>query len=154
MKVWVPADSSARALDADLIAEQFVQLSAARDLAITLVRNGSRGMTWLEPLVEIDRGDGRVAYGNVTPEDVRNLLDGNAATLGPVDDIPYFADQTRLTFHRCGLIDPLSLEEYAANKGLTGLTHALSMGAAEIVEEVVKSALRGRGGAGLSLIHI
>lgn len=148
MKVWVPADSSARALDADLIAEQFVHLSAERDLAITLVRNGSRGMTWLEPLVEIDRGDGRVAYGNVTPEDVRNLLDGNAATLGPVDDIPYFADQTRLTFHRCGLIDPLSLEEYAANKGLTGLTRALSMGAAEIVEEVVKSALRGRGGAG------
>ena len=148
MKVWVPGDSAAKALGADAVAEAIATEAEARGLAVEVVRNGSRGMIWLEPLVEIDRGQGREGFGAVTPADVPALLDGTLDSLGPVEGIPFFARQTRLTFARCGLIDPLSLADYEAHGGLAGLRRAIAMDAAAIVEEVKASGLRGRGGAG------
>ena len=105
-------------------------------------------MIWLEPLVEIDRGDGRVGYGPVAPEDVAALLDGKLESLGPVEAIPFFARQTRLTFARCGLTDPLDYDDYQAHGGLAGLRRVIAMSQEEIVQEVTASGLRGRGGAG------
>ncbi|NEX47648.1 formate dehydrogenase beta subunit [Pseudotabrizicola algicola] len=148
MKIYVPLDSAAKALGADEVAEAIVAEVARRGLAVELVRNGSRGMVWLEPLVEIDSGSGRLAYGPVTPQDVPALLDGTLAGLGPVEAIPFFARQTRLTFARCGVIDPLNLRDYEAHGGLAGLRRALEMTPAQIVQEVTDSGLRGRGGAG------
>ncbi|MBV0892083.1 NADH-quinone oxidoreductase subunit NuoF [Paracoccus sp. Z118] len=148
MKIWVPLDSAAVALGAGDVAAAIAREAEARGLEIELIRNGSRGMVWLEPLVEIDRGNGREAFGPVAPADVPALLGGTLPSLGPVEQIPFFARQTRLTFARCGLIDPLSLTDYAAHGGLTGLRRALAMQPAEVVEEVTRSGLRGRGGAG------
>ncbi|MDR7125820.1 NADH-ubiquinone oxidoreductase-F iron-sulfur binding region domain-containing protein [Pseudotabrizicola sp. 4114] len=148
MKIYVPMDSAAKALGADEVAAAIVAEAARRGLAVELVRNGTRGMIWLEPLVEVDRGDGRQAFGPVTPADVPALLDGTLQGLGPVDSIPFFARQTRLTFARCGVIDPLSLRDYEAHGGLVGLRRALGMTSAEIVQEMTDSGLRGRGGAG------
>ena len=148
LKIYLPLDSAAKALGAEAVADAIRSEAAVRGLEIELIRTGTRGMIWLEPLVEIDRGEGRRAYGPVTPADVPALLDGTAATLGPVEDIPYFARQTRLTFARCGLIDPLSRSDYEAHGGLTGLRRALALTGEEIVAEVTASGLRGRGGAG------
>lgn len=148
LKIYLPLDSAAKALGAEAVADAIRSEAAARGLEIELIRTGTRGMIWLEPLVEIDRGEGRRAYGPVTPADVPALLDGTADTLGPVEDIPFFARQTRLTFARCGLIDPLSRSDYEAHGGLTGLRRALSLSNEEIVAEVTASGLRGRGGAG------
>ncbi|RKT34994.1 formate dehydrogenase beta subunit [Roseovarius halotolerans] len=148
MKIWVPMDSAAKALGADTVAEAIGAEAARRGLEIELVRNGTRGMIWLEPLVEIDRGEGRQAYGPIGAADVPALLDGALESLGPVEDIPFFARQTRLTFARCGVIDPLNLADYEAHGGLTGLRRAAAMSGAEIVKEVTDSGLRGRGGAG------
>ena len=148
MKIFVPLDSMAKALGADDVAIAIKQEADERGLEINLVRNGSHGMTWLEPLVEIDRGDGRMAYGPVQTGDVPALLDGTMPSLGAVMDMPFFARQTRLTFVRCGLIDPLDLADYEAHGGLVGLRRAIAMEAGGIVEEVIKSGLRGRGGAG------
>ncbi len=148
MKIWVPMDSAARALGADEVASAIADEAAARGIEVEIIRNGSRGMIWLEPLVEIDRGQGREGFGPVMPADVPALLDGTLDSLGPVEDIPFFARQTRLTFARCGVIDPLSLSDYEAHGGLAGLRRAISMDAAGIVEEVKTSGLRGRGGAG------
>ena len=148
LKIYLPLDSAAKALGAEAVADAIRSEAAARGLEIELIRTGTRGMIWLEPLVEIDRGEGRRAYGPVTPADVPALLDGTAATLGPVEDIPFFARQTRLTFARCGLIDPLSRSDYEAHGGLTGLRRALDLTGEEIVAEVTASGLRGRGGAG------
>jgi formate dehydrogenase iron-sulfur subunit len=145
MKIWVPLDSAAKALGADEVADA-IAAQAGDDVQI--IRNGSHGMVWLEPLVEIDRGHGRMAYGPVTPEDVPALLDGTLESLGRVEDIPFFARQTRLTFARCGMIDPLDLDDYQANGGLVGLRRAIAMTGADIVAEVTASGLRGRGGAG------
>ena len=142
MKVWVPRDAAAKALGADAVADAFKAAGAE------VVRNGSRGMIWLEPLVEVERAGVRVGYGNATVEGVVAILDGSAETLGPVEEIPFFAKQNRLTFQRCGMIDPLSLEEYEAHGGLAGLRRAIEMDAADIVAEVTESGLRGRGGAG------
>jgi formate dehydrogenase iron-sulfur subunit len=153
MRIWVPGDSAAKALGADAVAVAIAAEAAARGLDVTIIRNGSRGMIWLEPLVEVDRGhesEGREreAFGAVTPADVPALLDGTLESLGPVEDIPFFARQTRLTFARCGVIDPLDLADYQAHGGLKGLRRAIAMAGAAIVEEVKASGLRGRGGAG------
>ena len=148
MKIFVPRDASAKALGAEAVAAAISGEAASSGLDVEIVRNGTRGMTWLEPLVEIERDGTRYAYGPVGVKDVPRLLDGRLDGLGPVEDIPFFAKQDRLTFQRCGVIDPLSLEDYEAHGGLTGLRRALDLGPEAIVEEVKTSGLRGRGGAG------
>ncbi|SMC99001.1 formate dehydrogenase beta subunit [Primorskyibacter flagellatus] len=148
MKLYIPMDSAAKALGADDVAEAVRREAEARDLDVTIIRTGTRGMIWLEPLVEIDRGNGREAFGPVTPKDVTALLDGTLDGHGPVENIPFFARQTRLTFARCGVIDPLDLADYEKHGGLAGLRRAIDLSSAEIVAEVTDSGLRGRGGAG------
>ena len=122
MKIYVPRDAAARALGADAVADAFAALGHA------VIRNGSRGMVWLEPLVEIEENGLRRAYGQVAPGDVAGILSGRVDSLGPVEEMPFFARQTRLTFARCGRIDPLDLADYAAHGGLVGLKRALDLG--------------------------
>ncbi len=148
--VYVPRDAAARSMGADQVA---AAMAAAAPEA-RIVRNGSRGMLWLEPLVEVVTGSGRIAYGPVTPEQVPGLvaagmLHGADHPLrhGPVDSIPYFAKQERLTFGRVGLIDPLNTDDYAAHGGWAGLRAALELAPEQIVATVLDSGLRGRGGA-------
>ncbi len=151
MKIYVPRDAAARALGADDVADAVCAEAAKRGVSVTVIRNGSRGMVWLEPLVEVETDVGRIAFGPLEPADVAGLFDApdtHPKALGLVDAIPFFAKQTRLTFARVGLIDPLSLDDYAAYGGLTGLRRALTMTDAQIVAEVKESGLRGRGGAG------
>jgi formate dehydrogenase iron-sulfur subunit len=153
--VYVPRDSSARSVGADQVATAIQQQATARGAAVEIVRNGSRGMMWLEPLVEVVTAHGRVGYGPVTTGDVEGLLDsgfleGGAHELGHgrTDQIPWLAQQERLTFGRVGLIDPLSTRDYQAYGGLTALHRALSMTPEQICDTVTASGLRGRGGAG------
>ena len=117
--------------------------AARRGVEVELVRNGTRGMVWLEPLVEVETAAGRTAFGPVAAGDVAGLFDAgfgaHPLALGPVEEIPFFARQTRLTFARCGLIDPLSLAEYEAHGGLAGLRRALAMDGQAIVDEVKAS---------------
>jgi formate dehydrogenase iron-sulfur subunit len=152
VKVWVPRDAAARALGADAVASAVLREAARRGRAATLIRNGSRGMVWLEPLVEIEGPDGRRrAFGPCGPEDVPGILDApddHPKALGPADDLPWMRRQTRLVFARVGVIDPLDLRDYEAEGGLAGLRRALAMEPAAIVAEVTDSGLRGRGGAG------
>ncbi|WP_304615323.1 formate dehydrogenase beta subunit [Paracoccus sp. (in: a-proteobacteria)] len=148
MNIWVPMDSAAKALGADEVAEAVLREAKARGLDVQVIRNGTRGMIWLEPLVELEREGQRIGFGAVAPEDVPALLDGRLETLGPVEAIPFFARQTRLTFARCGVIDPLDLDDYTAHGGLAGLRRAIDMEPGGIVAEVTASGLRGRGGAG------
>ena len=148
MRLYLSQDSAARALGSEEVAAAILAEAARRGIALELVRTGSRGMIWLEPLAEIDRGQGREGFGPLTVADVPALLDGTLPGLGLIDDIPFFRRQTRLTFARCGVIDPLSLDDYAAHGGLAGLRRALGMSDEAIVAEVTASGLRGRGGAG------
>jgi NADH:ubiquinone oxidoreductase, NADH-binding (51 kD) subunit len=148
MKIYVPMDSAAKALGADEVAAKLAQEIAARGIEAEIVRNGTRGMIWLEPLVEIEKDGERLAYGPISEGDVAALLDGRIETLGKVEDIPFFARQTRLTFARCGLTDPLSLRDYETHGGLEGLKRATGMSQDAIIDEVKLSGLRGRGGAG------
>ncbi|MFN3645337.1 MAG: NADH-ubiquinone oxidoreductase-F iron-sulfur binding region domain-containing protein [Gemmobacter sp.] len=149
MRVWVPRDAAARALGADAVAAAVQACARASGQEVALTRNGSRGMIWLEPLVEVERGGVRHAYGPATAADVPDILEGSSPLhLGPTEDLPWMARQTRLTFARVGVTDPLSLAEYEAHGGLAGLRRALAMTPAEVVAEVTASGLRGRGGAG------
>ena len=148
MKIYVPLDSAAVSLGADAVADAIVAEAAARKIDVQVIRNGSRGMVWLEPLVEIETDQGRVGFSNVDASQAGALLDGKLSSLGNVEDIPFFARQTRLTFARCGVIDPLNLDDYQAHGGLTGLRRAAAMTQDDIVAEVTTSGLRGRGGAG------
>jgi NADH:ubiquinone oxidoreductase, NADH-binding (51 kD) subunit len=153
--VFVPRDAASLAVGADRVASAIEQEAAKRGLDVTIVRNGSRGMLWLEPLVEVRTDHTRIAYGPVTVADVPGLFDagflnGSQHPLchGQTKDIPFLARQTRLTFSRCGVIDPLSLSDYRHYQGLKGLEKAVAMEPADIVKEVTDSGLRGRGGAG------
>lgn len=145
MKIYVPMDSAAKALGAEDIVAAL--RAAAPDAQI--VRTGTRGMIWLEPLVEVEIDGVRHGYGPAEPDDVAAILDGSSAkALGPVDDLDWMKRQTRLTFARVGVIDPLSLDDYQAHGGLAGLRRTLDMTGQQIVDEVKTSGLRGRGGAG------
>lgn len=155
IRVYVPRDSAARSVGADEVA--FAIEAGLRDRGVDaeVVRNGSRGMLWLEPLVEVETPAGRVGYGPVTLRDVAGLLDGGLAdgtehslSLGLVDEIDWLASQQRVTFARVGVIDPLDLDDYRAHGGLRGLARAIAIPAEEIVADVLASGLRGRGGAG------
>ncbi len=152
--VYVPRDSAARALGADAVAQTLLAECERRGLALKLVRNGSRGLFWLEPMVEVATAGGRIAYGPVRPGDVPGLLDagmlsGGAHALchGPTEKIEYLARQQRLCFARMGVTDPLSLADYEAHEGWAGLRAALALQPAQVVEQVMESGLRGRGGA-------
>ncbi len=153
-RIYVPIDAGALSVGADPVAQAILDEAARRGQPIDLVRNGSRGLFWLEPLVELETPAGRVAYGPVRPQDVAELfaaglLQGrpHRLCLGLTVEIPYLASQERLTFARVGLTDPLSLADYRAHGGFAGLDRALSMSGADLVQEVKDSGLRGRGGA-------
>ncbi|MEI2687953.1 MAG: NADH-quinone oxidoreductase subunit NuoF [Cypionkella sp.] len=151
MKIYLPLDAAAKALGADEIASAIHAQATKRGVKVDLIRNGSRGMVFLEPLVEVVTAAGRMAFGPMTQKDVAGLFDDLARhpkALGLIDDLPWMKAQTRLTFARCGVIDALSLEDYQAHGGLSGLRRALGMTAPEMVAEVTASGLRGRGGAG------
>jgi len=150
---------AALSVGADAVARAITEQVAARRLDVTVVRNGSRGMFWLEPLVEVETAKGRVAYGPVTAEAVPGLFEAgflegkthaldHTLHLGPTEEIPYLKKQERLTFARCGIVDPLSLSDYVSRDGYKGLQRALTMTPEALVEEVTNSGLRGRGGAG------
>ena len=153
--IFVPRDTAARSVGADEVAEAIASAAAAAGREVQIVRNGSRGLLWLEPLVEVVTDAGRIAYGPVAPHQVAEListgmLDGSPhrLCLGKTEEIAFLATQTRLTFARVGVIDPLSVDDYLANGGLLGLERALGMDGGAIVAEVSASGLRGRGGAG------
>jgi formate dehydrogenase iron-sulfur subunit len=152
--IYVSRDASALGMGAERVARAIADEARRAAIDLTIVRNGSRGMFWLEPLVEIATPAGRIAYGPVQPRDVGSLFAGgvlqggaHALRLGAVDDIAYFKNQERLTFARVGITDPLSLDDYRAHGGLRGLRRALDMAPADIVKAVTDSGLRGRGGA-------
>ncbi|WP_236180800.1 formate dehydrogenase beta subunit [Pseudomonas mosselii] len=154
LNLCISCDSLARAVGADEVAEAFTREATQRRLPLHIKRTSSRGLYWLEPLVELDTAQGRVGFGPVTPEDVPGLLDAlagdpgsHALALGPVEAIPYLKSQQRLLFARAGITRPLSLDDYHANGGFDGLRQATLLDGDEVVAAVLDSGLRGRGGA-------
>ena len=142
-RIYVPRDSAARSVGADEVARAVENECGVRGINVEIVRNGSRGLLWLEPLVEVETSRGRMGYGPVTPGDVPGLIDGgflegahHELALGVVDDIPWLARQQRVSFARVGIIDPLDLDAYRATGGLRGLQRALQESAEEIVGDV------------------
>jgi formate dehydrogenase iron-sulfur subunit len=154
-RIYIPDDSGALALGAEKVARAIEKELKERGIEARIVRNGSRGAYFLEPMVEVACDTGRVAFGPVKASDVKSLFDSgflqgshHKRWLGDPDKIPFLARQTRLTFARCGVIDPLSIEAYERHGGLKGLRKAMAMQPADIVQQVTDSGLRGRGGAG------
>ena len=155
IRIFVPRDSAARSIGSDEVAAAIEAGLRDRGISAEIVRNGSRGMLWLEPLVEVETAVGRVGYGPVALRDIAGLLDAglaegadHALSLGLVDQIDWLASQQRVTFARVGIIDPLDLDDYRAHGGLRGLTRAIEIPQQEAVADVLASGLRGRGGAG------
>ncbi|HEX5122164.1 MAG TPA: NADH-quinone oxidoreductase subunit NuoF [Rhodanobacteraceae bacterium] len=153
-RIFVSRDSTALAFGADATARAIEAEAKKRGIDVTIIRNGSRGMFWLEPLVEIDAPGGRVGYGPIKAADVPALFDAgfergqvHGLRVGPVEMITFFERQERLTFARVGITDPVSVEDYRAHGGYRGLENALQMSGEDIVKAVTDSGLRGRGGA-------
>ena len=148
MRIYIPGDSAAQSVGADLVAVAIAAEAAKRNLDIQIIRNGTRGALWLEPLVEVELGGKRIGYPNVTSDSAAAVLDGTHESIGEVEKFDWLASQDRITYKRVGIIDPLSIADYEAHGGFVGLTKAKQMSGAEIVAEVTESGLRGRGGAG------
>jgi formate dehydrogenase iron-sulfur subunit len=154
LRIYVSRDAGAIAVGAEEVAAALALAADKRGVDIEIVRTGSRGMYWLEPLIEVATPQGRVAFGPVTEFDANSVLDAMIADgahplrLGLTDEIPWLKRQTRLTFARCGVIDPRSVEDYRAHDGYKGLERALTLTSDEILADVTTSGLRGRGGAG------
>ena len=154
INVYLPLDSAARACGAEAVAAEILSEAKRRGLNLHLRRNGSRGMVWCEPMLEVQTQQGRIAYGPVTPSKVGSLFDADFQNggvhplyLGPVDDLFFLKHQQRLTFARVGKTEALSFQDYCAHGGSSGLRRALTMAPEAIVQEVTDSGLRGRGGA-------
>src|SRR5690349_2217970 len=154
IRLYVPRDAAAVAVGADEVVAELEQAAAKRGTAIEIIRTGSRGLCWLEPMVELATPQGRVAFGPVSAADVPSLFEALSSNgphklrLGVADEIPWLKRQTRLTFARCGIFDPRSIEDYRAHGGYKGLERALSLTPQAILADVTSSGLRGRGGAG------
>ncbi len=154
-RVFVPRETTAVSVGADNVAIAIARKSKEMSGDIELIRNGSWGASWLEPLVEVEVDGQRIAYGNVTPADVENLFDSHFLVggeherrLGPIQEIPYLITQDRWTFFRVGLIESLSIDSYTAHQGFQGLQKAFEIGGEAVLDAVTESGLRGRGGAG------
>ena len=159
VKIYVPRDSSALSLGANRTANTILAEAAKRGIEIELIRNGSRGLFWLEPFVEVATDQGRVAFAPVQPKDVASLFDADflnalsdkakahALNLGLTEELTWLKKQQRLTFARVGITDPVSLHDYIAHDGYKGLKNALKLSGTEIIKAVTDSGLRGRGGA-------
>ncbi|HJV84143.1 MAG TPA: NADH-quinone oxidoreductase subunit NuoF [Noviherbaspirillum sp.] len=155
IRIFVPRDSTAVALGANEVADAIAAEAVRRGLDIQIVRNGTRGLLWLEPLVEVETAAGRKGFGTVDAADIPALFDAgfhtgdstHALSVGLVEEIPYLKSQERLTFARTGITDPVSLQDYEEHGGYEGLHIALGLDAQAIVDMVVESGLRGRGGA-------
>jgi len=154
VRIYVPRDAGALAVGADEVARALWAAADRSGEAVEIVRIGSRGLYWLEPMVEVATAQGRVAFGPVTPADAPSVFEAmrtdgaHPLRLGIADEIPWLKRQTRLTFARCGVVDPRSVEDYRAHDGYKGLARALELGAEAVLAEVTASGLRGRGGAG------
>jgi len=154
VKVYIPRETTADSLGAELLVNAIVNEAQYRNQDIEIVRNGSRGACWLEPLVEVETTSGRVGYGPVITEDIVDLFDAgflnggkHAKLLGDVEALPWFLNQERLTFARCGIIAATSVTEYESLGGFVGLKNALATDSDGIIQELTDSGLRGRGGA-------
>ena len=152
--VYIPGDSGALSMGADAVATAIASEAKKRGVELQLVRNGSRGMYWIEPLVEVETPKGRTAYGPVAVADVPSLFEGgflqgaaHKIGHGLTGQISYFKNQERLTFARVGLTDPVSLEAYVALNGYAGLKNVLNLSGEQVIKELTESGLRGRGGA-------
>ena len=155
VKIFVPRETTAASVGADEVALEIAREAKKRGASVQLVRNGSWGACWLEPLVEVVQGESRIAYGNIEAGDVASLFDagfldgGNhAKRLGPINEIEFLATQERWTFWRCGLTESLSLDDFLAHQGFKALQKAWEIGADAVIDAVTESGLRGRGGAG------
>ncbi len=153
-RIYVPGDTGARSLGADDVAAALVNVTAVADNGYEIERNGTRGLYWLDPLLEVETASDRVAFGPITPADLDTLLtpDGKPNTqhprhLGNVEDLDALKRQNRLTFERLGRTRPASLDDYRNNGGYAGLGKALAQSPQDVVETVKQSGLRGRGGA-------
>ncbi len=155
VRVYVPRETTAASVGAEAVALEIARVAKRRGDIVRLVRNGSWGASWLEPMVEVEFDDQRIAYGNVDVEDVDSLFDAgflaggeHQKRLGPTAEIPYLRNQDRWTFFRCGLAESLSLEDFRSRGGFAGIEAAFAAGSDEVVDRVTESGLRGRGGAG------
>ncbi len=155
VKIYVPQDTAAMSMGSNEIAKKINVLAKKQKKDIVIIRNGSWGMSWLEPLIEVQIGKKRIAYGPVTEDDVQNLFDSDFLNgskhplrLGETKNIPYLKNQQRWTFRKCGLVNPLCIDSYIENNGYKGLKKALNNQTSFAIDELDKSGLRGRGGAG------
>ena len=154
-RIFVPRETAAISVGADDVAVEIARVAKQGANSVELVRNGSWGASWLEPLIEVEVDGRRIAYGNVGAADVADLFAAGFLTggphdrrIGPIDEIPYLINQDRWTFWRCGLIDPLSLDDFRAHQGFNALEKAFAIGPDAVIDAVKASGLRGRGGAG------
>ena len=154
IKIFVPIDSTALSLGANEVAEAISKEAQAKKLDIQIIRNSSRGLFWLETLVELETPQGRIGFGPINPSDVKSLFDADfinggkhPLALGVVADIDWLKKQERLTFARMGITEPTNIDQYTAYDGFQGLKNALNLKPEAIVETVTASGLRGRGGA-------
>ncbi|WP_181150691.1 formate dehydrogenase beta subunit [Pseudomonas frederiksbergensis] len=152
--LYLPCDSLARAVGADEVTVALATQAQERGLPLDLQRTSSRGLYWLEPLLEVDSPQGRIGFGPLTAADVPSVLDAlqgessaHPLALGLVEELPYLKSQQRLLFARAGITRPLSLEDYRAHGGFEGLTQAIALGGEQTATAVFDSGLRGRGGA-------
>lgn len=157
MKIRIGFGSCGIAAGARKVSDRFGKLIAENNLDAEVSITGCIGMCFYEPIVDIIDDNGVYTYAKVTPDMVDKIINSHIVNKEPIlehvvstDKNPYpqLENQVRIVLKNCGIINPEKLEEYLAVDGYKALQKVLSMSQDEVINEVKKSGLRGRGGAG------
>jgi len=167
-RIFVGTATCGRAAGAMAVLEAIDKELSRRNIDAIITQVGCIGLCYAEPLVDIIKANRpRICYGGVSPEIIPQLIEDYIISDNPRPDmalgtigeysidglpklfeLPMLRPQVRISLRNCGLIDPEDIKQYVANGGYSGLAKALRMSPEEVIEEIKKSGLRGRGGAG------
>ena len=171
-KVYIGMGTCGLATGAGKVREAVEKWAESRGQSIEITPTGCIGFCQVEPIMDVVVESGhRLSYGQVQPEDVSFILDEalnknnykidgllgqhrNGSTplegIPCLEEHPFFRKQLKKVLRNCGIINPVSLEEYKASGGFAGLGKALAMTPRDVIDEVTRSGLRGRGGGGFT----
>jgi len=167
-RIYVGTATCGRSSGALKVLERIRAELKKRKIAAEIIEVGCIGCCYLEPLVDIVKpGRPRISYSLVTPDIAAQLVEdyivndnprpdlalctigeGSVDNIPNFNELPVFKPQVRIALRNCGYVDPGNINHYIARGGYRGLARALEMSPEQVIDEVEKSGLRGRGGAG------
>jgi len=166
-KIKVPIASCTVAVGAEKVYESVLAEVRSRNIDAEVTIVGCMGLDFIDPWIELAKiGYPPAIYANVKPEHIERIVseylsgnfleayalrfrvNGEEKGVPTLDELDPWKYQVKWVSRNCGIVNPESIRDYIALRGYYGLKRSLSMKPEEVIDEIKKAGLRGRGGAG------